>query len=623
MRKSTKKWPVFFENAATFFFWGKLYFAFFLLHSLHRWVLFTLDSNQIIELASIFEASRNGFFQDASAAAYQILFLILPNLFLFGLSRNTRVRIFAVLFSLLSTYTIFVWVADAAIFHYWGTHLNSQAISYVSYPKQLIASVAIEWIIFGFSTLVLLVIWIFRWISQSASDSKEFNLSFDRTHFVKHVITIALLSVVARGGIGKIPLAITEPFKSKSEKINTLSINAFWNINYLLLNAPKYPDVRHLLNKEFYNPRLTDIYKIKGGDSVVGFNQTKSNLVLIVLEGVSAQTSQLLGGTHFNGLTHLDSWAREWGIYSEHCYATGDRTDKGLASIFSGWPGQPWQGILHDPERFKKLPHLMGAFSKEGYQTGFFYGGDMSFANIRAYMSGGGTRILKDKNQLKEGIEMGNWGVHDSDLLNKAYSELLKAQEPYFYSFLTLSSHEPYDIVKSESLTEIQKYFQSVSYVDRSIDAFLRRCFNDKRFDETYFLIISDHGKNLETPETHFGQREFFRIPFYLIGKPLKKSGLKIKTPCFSQADLYNSLLDMFFSKIDSKAHYSRSIFRENHPENAIFHMHEVAGLISKDKIDWITTNPKLIKGEEPLNGTDSVILSLESEIISDFFELN
>ena len=69
-------------------------------------------------------------------------------------------------------------------------------------------------------------------------------------------------------------------------------------------------------------------------------------------------------------------------------------------------------------------------------------------------------------------------------------------------------------------------------------------------------------------------------------------------------------------------AKYSRSIFRKEHTGNAIFHLYEVAGIIQKDRIDWISTNPKQIEAEKPLNLKDSAILSLETEIISDFFRL-
>ena len=623
MQKTLKKWQVFFENAATFLFWGKLFFVFYILHLSHRCVLLISNSKQLTFISNFIESSQNGFFQDCSAAAYQVLFLAIPNLLVFAFSRQWQIRIFAILSTSLLMYSIFIWIADAAIYHYWGTHLNSQAIAYLSYPKQLLASVAPEWIITGTLSFLMFTIVVFKWILRKSSRNNEMFRAFNKMHLFKQLITIVFLGVLSRGGLGKIPLSITEPYKSKSEEINALSVNAFWNINYLLLNTPKHPDVDHLINHEFYNPQLVKVYKAGEGDITTNNSPTKTrpNMILIIMEGVSAQTSKLLGGTHFNGLSHLDSWVKEWGVYSQNFYATGDRTDKGLASIFSGWPGHPWQGILHDPDRFKKLPHLMGEFAQMGYQTGFQYGGDMNFANIRAYMIGGGTRNLKDKNQLKDDVQMGNWGVHDSDLLNKAYSELKQIPKPYFYSFLTLSSHEPYDIVKTKRISEIEKYYQSVAYVDRSIDAFLRKCFNDDRFDDTYFVIVSDHGKNLETPETHFGQREFFRIPFYLIGKPVKESRIRINATCFSQADLYSSLLDLCCLKHDNKAKYSRSIFRDSHPNNAVFHMHEVVGLISNENIDWITTNRALLKGEEPLSSIDSVILSLESEIISDYFD--
>jgi hypothetical protein len=83
---------------------------------------------------------------------------------------------------------------------------------------------------------------------------------------------------------------------------------------------------------------------------------------------------------------------------------------------------------------------------------------------------------------------------------------------------------------------------------------------------------------------------------------------------------MYNSILDLFFDQRDTRAPYSRSIFRNNHPNNAFFNMVQVGGLISKESINWLSTDKMSITSEMPLNEWDSAILSLESEIITDFF---
>jgi phosphoglycerol transferase MdoB-like AlkP superfamily enzyme len=625
MHKTIKKWKLISEITSTFLFWGKCFFGIYLIHVFYRTIVFGILGSWELSINQIIEAVQNGFQQDLSAVAYQFIALILGFWLTKSLPIAIRFPLFATCFTIILIYSIIIWIADAAILYYWGTHINTQALSYLAYPKQLLNSVSISLIgflvlgIFLGSFLIFTII--LRWLRNIPKSIESLK---GITPF--SVLLLIVLLVLARGGIGKIPLTLTDPYRSDNEKVNILGVNAFWNVNYQLFSAPKYPEIAHLRGNDFLNIHLNEAYlskKISLMDSIGNPRRLPpKNLVIILLEGISAQTSVLLGGTHYNGLTKLDSWSQKWGRGHANCYSTGDRTDKGLVSVFSGWPGQPWQGILHEPDRFKNLPHLMDVFSQKGFRTHFFYGGDVNFANMKAYMSGGGTQEIWDKTRLARNSKTGNWGVHDSDVLNQMYEVLAQQKDPYMASVLTLSSHEPYDVVKNQNLNELEKYYASVSYVDNSLDAFLKKCFTDHRFDETCFLVVSDHGKYLGTQETHFGQRDFFRIPFYLIGKSVNYQIPEIKANCFSQADIYNSIMDWYFNEIDTRAKYSRSIFRKEHPGNAIFHLYEVAGIIQKDRIDWISTNPKQIEAEKPLNLKDSAILSLETEIISDFFRL-
>lgn len=625
MHKTIKKWKVISEITSTFLFWGKCFLGIYLIHVIYRCIVSGILGSWNLSINQIIEAVQNGVQQDLSAVAYQFLALVLGFWLSKPLPISIRFPLLATYFTIIVIYSIIIWIADATILYYWGTHINTQALSYLSYPKQLLNSVSVS--LAGFSVFVTILgsFLVFKFILKRLKNiPKSFEPVMKISPF--SVLLFMVLLVLARGGISKVPLTLTDSYRSDNEKVNILGVNAFWNVNYQLFSAPKYPEITHLAGADFFNSHLNEAYlpkKLFSTDSIENPRPlAPKNVVIIILEGISAQTSFLLGGTHYNGLPKLDSWAQKWGRGHANCYATGDRTDKGLVSIFSGWPGQPWQGILHEPDRFKKLPHLMDAFSQRGFRTHFFYGGDVNFANMKAYMSGGGTQEIWDKTRLKKNSQIGNWGVHDSDVLNQIYEVLAQQKDPYMASVLTLSSHEPYDIVKNQNANEVEKYYASVSYVDNSLDAFFKKCFTDHRFDETCFLVVSDHGKYLGTQETHFGQRDFFRIPFFLIGKSVNYQIPEIKTTCFSQADIYNSIMDWFFKEIDVRAKYSRSIFRKEHPGNAVFHLYEVAGIVQKDRIDWISTNPQQIDAEKPLNRQDSAILSLESEIISDFFHL-
>ena len=139
------------------------------------------------------------------------------------------------------------------------------------------------------------------------------------------------------------------------------------------------------------------------------------------------------------------------------------------------------------------------------------------------------------------------------------------------------------------------------------------------------FIITSDHGKYLQNERTHFGQRGFFRIPFWVWEKGVERSEILqyFENRCFSQADLYNTIYELMQHELDPNAKFSRSLLRKDHPNNAAFHMYEVGGIINPDKMNWLSTQELSITSEMPFNQWDSAILTLESAIISEYFDMH
>ena len=303
MHKTIKKWKLISEITSTFLFWGKCFFGIYLIHVFYRTIVFGILGSWELSINQIIEAVQNGFQQDLSAVAYQFIALILGFWLTKSLPIAIRFPLFATCFTIILIYSIIIWIADAAILYYWGTHINTQALSYLAYPKQLLNSVSISLIgflvlgIFLGSFLIFTII--LRWLRNIPKSIESLK---GITPF--SVLLLIVLLVLARGGIGKIPLTLTDPYRSDNEKVNILSVNAFWNVNYQLFSAPKYPEIAHLRGNDFLNIHLNEAYlskKISLMDSIGNPRRLPpKNLVIILLEGISAQTSVLLGGTHYN-----------------------------------------------------------------------------------------------------------------------------------------------------------------------------------------------------------------------------------------------------------------------------------------------------------------------------------
>ena len=567
----------------------------------------------------LLESQVNGFSQDLSIAAYTIAaFIFFKLIFNLKLPMGKTFYVFCI-GALLSIYFL-IATSDIFLLHYWGSRINTQALTYLKYPKEIIASfTGLIWLILAcyFAGLFVLSRWIAKRICVNLSNQTK------KSAAVHYIMLFAILFILGRGGISKVPVQIGDAQQSTKPGINLLATNTIWNAGFYLLLTDQYPDVDHFRkNKYNYITQIKPYWR--QGDSVLTtFPNKPKNICIIIMEGVSADVSNFLLGEGPDCLSRCAKWMKK-GNSTPHFYATGDRTNKGIVSILSGWPGNPWQGILHEPQRASRLPNLAQLMLDNKRDTRFYYGGDLRFANLKSYLKTGGFKHIIEQSALNDQEKKGSWGFHDEVVLNKLYRDLSQSSKPIFSVAMLSSSHEPYDIIDSDE-DEVKKYYASVRYVDSCLDDFFTKVEGDKRLDSTLFIVTSDHGKYLQNERTHFGQRGFFRIPFWVWEKGVERSeiGGYFENRCFSQADLYNTIYELMSHELDPKAKFSRSLLRKDHPNNAAFHMYEVGGIINPDKMNWLSTQELSITSEMPFNQWDSAILTLESAIISEYFDMH
>ena len=85
-------------------------------------------------------------------------------------------------------------------------------------------------------------------------------------------------------------------------------------------------------------------------------NTQRPNIIFIILESFSTHLMETFGGQP-NVAVNMDKFAKE-GILFSNFYGSSFRTDRGLASIISGYPGQPSTSIMKYPEKTDKLPSI-------------------------------------------------------------------------------------------------------------------------------------------------------------------------------------------------------------------------------------------------------------------------
>jgi len=561
--------------------------------------------------------------QDISITAYFLVLTIIIFICL-RLFKNDKIKQFAVVyFAIVSLVISLITIIDSQLLQYWNNKTDFQFFFYLRYPKEALNTVPLFWWILTLGILISITIASYKWfqfVFRNLSNN-SITISWKSTS-----ASIVVLVVLIRGGLGIMPVLISDASFSDSRDKNLLATNSIWNFFYQMGESTGLNEVEDFRNGKYLNPNLDKLYFTDSSYIAPIFYWDKTpNVVLIVLEGFTAELSNFFGGHDGDCMPFIDSLARN-GYACKQMFATGDRTDKGLLSILSGWPGQTWQNMINHPSKFNTIPALASEFAKlRGYKTSFFYGGNLDFANMKVYLKSNGFENLEGEESISKFTKQskGKWGYSDEILFDYlAKQNLLNEYKPILSTILTLSSHEPYDIAPKELVSVKEKMKFCVRYTDNQLRKYFSKVQKNKLFNNTIFVITADHGKQLNTTETMYGSRNFFHIPFLIFGEPLPKEfkGF-INNNVVSQSDIYQSLHELILQRPDRNAIFSRCFFRNNHPRNAISNLNGASVYIDSLAYNFLPTDKMSISKKSTITRLDSLLLQVQTKIIQNFLK--
>jgi phosphoglycerol transferase MdoB-like AlkP superfamily enzyme len=489
--------------------------AFLLLRGAHR----QLDA------AEIFQSYLAGFPLDIAFSGYFMVLAVI----IFWVGKSWMQQPLRFLFKLTGTLfiqtTIIIHLADAEMFAAWGSKFNRQAMQYLSSPKEAMASTSeANWIGIVITWLIASVLFQYFLVKLSVHIKKDRQTM--KLHLLtagRSLVSMAALGIFIRGGVGNVPINQSVAMYSSKTAANMAAVNSGWNFLYYVINK-----------NEKIDPEQYHFYKKENDEKMLGYflndsftakplsHLDRPNVCIIILESFSAYASKYLTGTN-HAMPFLDRLQGE-GLSFKRAFASGDRTDKGLAAVLGGWHGQPWQSILHEPDKAAKLPSLAQLFNRKGYQTAFLYGGDLGFANMKSYLYSAGFGQIQDQANFERSQLTSKWGAHDEWSFKKLLTMNAEARQPFFHVLLTLSSHEPYDVPGGpyyQSQSPQASLLNSIAYTDRCIQQFMKEASVSPWFDNTLFVLVADHGRDLGFPETQFDRSGHFHIPLFFWGKAL------------------------------------------------------------------------------------------------------
>jgi len=518
-----------------------------------------------------------GLRMDASMAAYLLLpvcIFVITSLFIPLFRKPILYKLYT---GILLFFILLIILSDLEIYKSWGFRIDATPLKYLSSPKEVWASIS------HLPLLLILVLFVLVFIGCSLlwnylirKNIRHLQTPVNKLRTcVVLLLASAILIIPMRGGFQLTPMNQSIVYFSKENFANIAAINAPWNFMYGISK-----------NRDTRNPYVyLDTIRVKNivdslyssTDSTIHYlNNTHPNLIVVIWESFTEKATH----TSINGKEVTPGFNRlkKDGIYFSHLYASGDRTDKGIAAVLSGYPALNNFSIIHQPAKSSKINSLGKTLKARQYHNYFYYGGEPEFANIKSYILQSQYDQIVDKSNFSSDDLNSKWGAHDGPVAARLESDLMKWKEPFFATWLTLTSHEPFEtpvtpFIGGSDITS--KFLNSLHYTDSILFRFVEFCRQQPFWKNTVMVIIADHGHPLPEPSNRLDN---FKIPMLWLGGALQNTGIEIdKTG--SQLDLATTLLGQM-NEGEYHFPFSKDLMKPNVKQWAYFSFNNGFGFV-------------------------------------------
>lgn len=424
-------------------------------------------------------------------------------------------------------------IGDLKLYEEWGFRIDATWVRYLETPAGVVATAGdtplLPFLLIFLALMVPATWFLVKRVVPATMEAPSRRIP---ASLVLLLITASLV-IPSRGGLQLTALNYSSVYFSNSDFANQGTLNVLWNFlnsfyrggaddtnPYEVMSAAEATSIRDSLLARGGPAPAESLLRIR-----------RPNVILIIWEGFTAKAVGVLGGRP--GITPRFDTLSTQGVLFDRFYASGNRTDKGVAAILSGYPPLPNTAVLKEPRKYAGLPGIGRTFRDAGYVTEFLKGGELEFANIRAFViKNGFTRLVERKDFPRETWNS-KWGAHDHVLLQRVLAEADTTTGPFFFTALTLSSHEPYDIpgeyVFGDSTKEA-RYLSALHYTDSSMAIFIREAEKRPWWDSTLIIIVPDHGHRLPVIDITSDQyrEQTHYIPMLWLGGALRTRGIRV-----------------------------------------------------------------------------------------------
>ena len=571
------------------------------------------------------EVSVNDFWQvmwhgvslDATTAGYLTalpLLVILVSIWIRKISLKKLLLPYYILAAILVSV---VFVVDMGLYPFWGFKLDASIFLYLDSPKEAMASVSAGFIAVR---ILAMIAWVagMVWFLMKITPHTLEKVGKRVLGTLGGLLLGGVLFVIIRGGVTESTSNVGQVYFSSNQFLNHSAVNPCFSLLSSMGKSKDFSSEFNFFEEEKRAELFEGLYPKGNADkNIEVLNTERPNVLLILMEGFGGAFVEPLGGLP-DVAPNLNRLSEE-GVFFTQCYANSFRTDRGTVSALSGYLGLPTVSIMKVPAKSRTLPAISEELAKAGYQTDFLYGGDINFTNMKSYLLSKGYQKLTADSDFSLAEQNSNvWGVNDditSEWLLSQLKERTETDTPWFTTYLTLSSHEPFEVPYNRLEEKISNAF---AYTDECLGKLIEDLKQSPVWENLLIVCLPDHGFCYPQGTTDRGG-EFSHIPMLWLGGAVKQP-MKIDK-IMNQTDMAATLLGQLGLDY-SMFPFSRNVLSESYvypfafySSGSVFAFRDSTGVSAYDiKADCISYEEPLAS-EERLNRGKAILQSAYDDL--------
>ena len=232
----------------------------------------------------------------------------------------------------------------------------------------------------------------------------------------------------------------------------------------------------------------------------------KKNVVILIIESFGREyigaLNRSLDGGRYKGYTPFVDSLIARSVTFTHSYCNGRKSIDGMPSILSSIP-MFVEPFFLTPASMNHVSGIARLLGNEGYETAFFHGAQRGSMGFQAFANATGFKAYYGREDFNADSRFGNdddfdgtWAIWDEPFLQYYGAKMSEMKEPFMTAVFTASSHHPYvvpekyqDVYPEEGLI----IHKCIRYTDMAIRKFFERVSSEPWFQNTIFVLTSDH----------------------------------------------------------------------------------------------------------------------------------